>query len=318
MPTVDLAGRGTVACRWVGEGPEIVVLVNGSVFNYHQWDRRCLPILQKGLGARCRFLQYDYVGVGGSSAKMAPFSMLDLADELRDLLDALAITAPVHLLGISKGSLVGQAFLIRHRERAGSFCGLGNANIVPGGMEAGSEAGGSEPLPPSEFQARLEALEELRDIWPQRINRQNYARLFNAVYVPALFSKPYAHLSLLERLNAFVVRRMIYPALEGTFIQTMVDLFRYYVGEIAQETPTFAEELPKIHSVPILLLNGTADETTPLQAARALAELLPEAEFVEFEGVTHMGPMLLKDQAEPVFGQYVAFMDRLLAPGAAK
>lgn len=74
MPTVELAGRGTVAYCWTGDGAETVVLVNGSVFNYHQWDKRVLPILQKGLGGRCRFLQYDYVGIGGSSAKTTPFA----------------------------------------------------------------------------------------------------------------------------------------------------------------------------------------------------------------------------------------------------
>jgi 3-oxoadipate enol-lactonase len=129
MPTVELEGRGTIAYQWTGDGPETVVLVNGSVFNYRQWDKQALPILQRGLRGRCRFLQYDYVGVGGSSAKTAPFRMLDLADELRDLLDTLSVEQ-VHLLGISKGSLVGQAFLIRHRQWAKSFCGLGNPNLL--------------------------------------------------------------------------------------------------------------------------------------------------------------------------------------------
>jgi len=32
MQTVDLPGRGTVAYQWSGNGPETVVLINGSVF----------------------------------------------------------------------------------------------------------------------------------------------------------------------------------------------------------------------------------------------------------------------------------------------
>ena len=302
MSTVKLPGRGTVAYQWSGDGPETVVLVNGSIFNYHQWDRQALPILRQRLGERCRFLQYDYVGVGGASAKTAPFSMLDLADELRDLLDALAVER-VHLLGISKGSMVGQAFLFRHRGRAKSFCGLGNPNVL------------SEHLEPTfaVFQERIEALEEMKELWPQRINRENYIRVFNHVYVPALFAKNYSDLSLAERLRAFVVRRMVYAALEGTFIQTMVDLFRYYVEGIAQEAPAFAEGLPQIQGIPILLLNGAADTTTPIQMSRELAQLLPGAELVEFEGITHMGPMLLKKEAQPVFERYVAFMEGVLS-----
>ena len=68
MQTVELKDRGTLAYQLSGSGPEVVVLANGAVFNYHQWDNQALPILQKQLGQYCRFLQYDYIGVGGSSA----------------------------------------------------------------------------------------------------------------------------------------------------------------------------------------------------------------------------------------------------------
>ncbi|MFN2183757.1 MAG: alpha/beta fold hydrolase [Anaerolineae bacterium] len=301
MPTVELAGRGTVAYQWSGSGPEVVVLVNGSVFNYHQWDMQALPILRRALDGRVRFLQYDYVGVGGSSAKTVPFRMFDLADELRDLLDALSVER-AHLLGISKGSLVGQAFLIRYPERALSFCGLGNPNVLSNDLQGTFSA----------FQERLAALEEIRDLWPERINRANYVEVVNRVYVPAMFSKEYEDLSLMERLRAMIVRRMVYPALEGTFIQTMVDLFRFYVGDIVEEVPAFAAGLPQVQGVPILLLNGTADTTTPVHMSRELAELLPQADLVEFEGVTHMGPMLLGKEAKPVFERYTAFMNSLL------
>lgn len=301
MPTVELAGRGTVAYQGSESGPDVVVLVNGSVFNYHQWDMQALPMLRRALDGQVRFLQYDYVGVGGSSAKTVPFRMFDLADELRDLLDLLSIER-AHLFGISKGSLVGQAFVIRHPERALSFCGLGNPNVLSEHLEGTFSA----------FQDRLAALEEIRDLWPERINRANYTEVVNRVYVPAMFSKEYKDLSLMERLRAMIVRRMVYPALEGTFIQTMVDLFRFYTGDIAEEVPAFAEGLPQVQGVPILLLNGTADTTTPVQMSRELARLLPQANLVEFEGVTHMGPMLLGKEAKPVFERYVAFMKGLL------
>jgi 3-oxoadipate enol-lactonase len=302
MPSIDLPGRGTVAYCWTGDGPETVVLVNGSVFNYHQWERTALPILEQVLRGHCRFLQYDYVGIGRSSPKTAPFRMLDLADELADLLDALSVER-VHLLGVSKGSTVGQAFLIRHRERVGSFCGLGNPNILT--------KEGEQTL--STMLARIKALEGMVDLWPQRINPENYARLFNGVYVPTIFRKPYAALSPFERLRAWMVRRMVYPALEGTPVQTIVDLFRYYVDGIGQEVPAFKEGFAQMEGVPVLLLNGTADMTTPVHLSRELASLLPEARLVEFDGVTHMGPMMLEKQARPVFEAYIAFVKPLLA-----
>ena len=301
MPTVELAGRGTVAYQWSGSGPAVLVLVNGSVFNYHQWELQALPLLRRALDGQVRFLQYDYVGVGGSSAKTTPFYMFDLADELRDLLDALQV-GPVHLLGTSKGSLVGQAFLIRHRARALSFCGLGNPNALSKQLKDTLSA----------YQDRLAALEEIRELWPERINRANYTEIINRVYVPAMFAKDYEDLSLMERLRVIILRRMVYPALEGTYIQTMVDLFRCYLGDTAGEIEAFAAGLPQIDGLPILLLNGTADMTTPAYMSRELAQLLPQAELVEFEGVTHMGSMLLKKEAKPVFERYAAFLQQQL------
>jgi pimeloyl-ACP methyl ester carboxylesterase len=253
--------------------------------------------MRQGLQGQCRYLQYDYVGVGGSSAKTSPFHFFDLAGELADLLDALSVER-IHLFGISKGSAVGQAFLMRHRQRAKTFCGLGNPNPL---VEDAEQVF-------SVFQQRLDALEDLRELWPQRINPGNYLSVFNAVYVPIMFGKPTADLTLVERLRAWYVRRMVYPALEGTYIQTMVDLFSFYVNDAVQEAPAYASGLPQVHDVPILLLNGTADTLTPVHMSRELAQTLPGAELVEFEDVTHMGPMLLKKQAQPVFEQYVAFL----------
>jgi pimeloyl-ACP methyl ester carboxylesterase len=301
MQKVELSGRGTVAYQWTGNGPETVVLINGSVFNFHQWDRQALPVLKRGLGQSCRFLQYDYIGVGGSSAKTTPFSVLDLAEELRELLDVLS-PGQVHLLGISKGSAVGQAFLIRYADRVKSFCGLGNPNLNSPDLTEVFE----------NFRARIKTLEDLKELWPQRVSRENYHRIFNHVYVPIMFFKTYSELIFLERLKAFIVRRMVYPAMEGTFVQTMVDVFSYFVDGVSEDAPTFLEELPNVSGIPILLLNGTADTTTPVKMSRELVEILPEVDLVEFEGVTHMGPMLLKKEGRKVFERYVAFIKGLL------
>ena len=302
MQTVELPGRGSVAYQISGSGPEFVVLINGAVFNYHQWDNQALPILLQELGHQCRFLQYDYIGVGGSSPKTTPFSMLDLAEELRELLDSLSI-GNVHLFGISKGSAVGQAFMISHGDRVKSFCGLGNPNLNSPNL--------SEVF--DNFKARIKTVEDLKELWPQRVNKDNYREIFNHVYVPIMFFKKHGDLSIIERLKAMMARRMVYPAMEGTFVQTMADVFRYFVEGVSADAPAFLENLPKVSETPVLLLNGTADTTTPVHMTRELAEILPQAELVEFEGVTHMGPMLLKADGRKVFNRYVEFLKRQIA-----
>jgi pimeloyl-ACP methyl ester carboxylesterase len=128
-----------------------------------------------------------------------------------------------------------------------------------------------------------------------------------------MLGKSHRDLSLGERLRAFVMGRMVYSSLEGTFVQTMVDLFSYYAGGIVREIPFFAQGLPQVRGLPILLLNGTADEVTPVQMSRDLVQVLQDADLVEFEGATHMGSMLLKKMARPIFERYVTFMDQVLA-----
>jgi len=301
MLTAELSDRGTVAYQWIGDGDETVVLLNGSVFNYHQWDRVALPVLQSSLSRNCRFLQYDYIGVGGSSRKNKPFSMLDLAEELRALLDELFLES-VHLFGISKGSSVGQAFLIKYPDRVKSFCGLGNPNLLSPGLQEAFSA----------MQERVKNLEDLKEIWPQRVGRHNYTRIFNHVYVPIMFFKRYTELSPTEKIKAFIARRIVFAAMEGTFVQTMVDIFRYFLEGISGDIPAFSEGLKQVKGIPILLLNGTSDTTTPVQMSRELSELLPGSELVEFDGVTHMGPMLLKKEGRPIFERYAVFLMKVI------
>lgn len=64
--------------------------------------------------------------------------------------------------------------------------------------------------------------------------------------------------------------------------------------------------------IPILLLNGTADTTTPMHMSRGPADIIPGAELVEFDGVTHMGLTLLKKDGHRAFGRYVNFIKNLI------
>ena len=89
-----------------------------------------------------------------------------------------------------------------------------------------------------------------------------------------------------------------------------LDKFRFYLGDVTEEVEAFAAGLPEMQDVPILLLNGTADTVTPIHMSRELARLLPQAEFVEFEGVTHMGSISLRNQAKPIFERYCTFLNR--------
>jgi pimeloyl-ACP methyl ester carboxylesterase len=62
---------------------------------------------------------------------------------------------------------------------------------------------------------------------------------------------------------------------------------------------------PREIDVPTLILHGTADAIVPIDGSRRLAELLPDAELVEFEGSGHVPPMTRPDDVvEAILGRF--------------
>lgn len=53
---------------------------------------------------------------------------------------------------------------------------------------------------------------------------------------------------------------------------------------------------PRQLALPVLILHGTADVIVPVELSRALAELLPDAQLVEFDGVGHVPTMTRPDE----------------------
>jgi pimeloyl-ACP methyl ester carboxylesterase len=47
---------------------------------------------------------------------------------------------------------------------------------------------------------------------------------------------------------------------------------------------------------PVLILHGTADAIVPIELSRALVEILPDAELIEFDGVGHVPTMTRPDE----------------------
>ena len=100
-------------------GPEIapvLVLNNGILMNAAASWAPQTP----AFSAACRVLQYDCRGQGQSDHPDGPHTMAQHADDLAALLEALAIER-AHILGISYGGEVSQAFALRHPLRVRSL-----------------------------------------------------------------------------------------------------------------------------------------------------------------------------------------------------
>jgi 3-oxoadipate enol-lactonase len=112
MPVIQVNGVG-LYYEWHGaDAAPVLVLNNGILMNAAaSWVPQTAAF-----ASSYRVLQYDCRGQGQSGHPAGPYSMDQHADDLAVLLDALGVRR-AHVLGISYGGEVSQAFALRHRER---------------------------------------------------------------------------------------------------------------------------------------------------------------------------------------------------------
>ena len=94
-----------------GAGPDVVTLAHGLASNRKTWGDQ-IPALSR----RYRVLTWDMRGHGASDTPPGPWTLADLASDLRALLDALGV-ARTHLVGHSGGGVAALQFALTYPER---------------------------------------------------------------------------------------------------------------------------------------------------------------------------------------------------------
>ena len=98
------------------DGP-VVVLAAGATVPYYIWDPTFAALVNDGF----RVLRYDYYGRGFSDRPDIPFKQELYVRQLTELLDAVHITQPVDLMGLSFGGSVITSMAARHPARVRSL-----------------------------------------------------------------------------------------------------------------------------------------------------------------------------------------------------
>ncbi|MBI5935923.1 MAG: alpha/beta hydrolase [Chloroflexi bacterium] len=98
-----------------GKGPGVrsVVLIHGFSVPYFIWDPTYDFLTQSGH----RVLRFDLFGRGHSGRPRVRYDIHLFVRQLKDLLDALNIAEPIHLVGLSMGGAVSAAFVDKYPER---------------------------------------------------------------------------------------------------------------------------------------------------------------------------------------------------------
>ena len=110
------------------EGPAtgpVVTLSNSLASNLSMWEPQ-LPVLT----SRFRVLRYDTRGHGDTDAPAGPYTLKELTEDTRALLQALGITR-THFIGLSMGGMIGQLLALQHPELLQSLTLCDTMSRVP-------------------------------------------------------------------------------------------------------------------------------------------------------------------------------------------
>ncbi|MFV2016082.1 MAG: alpha/beta fold hydrolase [Candidatus Heimdallarchaeota archaeon] len=278
-----------------------IMLVSGSIFNYQQFDYVLLPTLRSKLKDDYCFVQYDYVGIGGSSQHEGDFDFLKITEQHIQFMDAMGIDN-AHHFGYSKGSLISFITAMLNQERILSVASYGSPNLAY--MGDGSTK--------KEFAKRLEYLNSITGIWYNLMDSQNVRVVYDSVFLPTIFKGKQAYnLSFFENIKSWWIRKKLNPLLEGTLIHNLVKLYQLYIEDITEEDKQKYIDGLKGISVPTMLLHSIDDEIVPIEGAKELAGQLENNIFVEYTKLSHSSPILLKKHGRKIITDYVNFIKSL-------
>jgi 3-oxoadipate enol-lactonase len=90
-----------------GDGP-VVAMSHSLGCNLHMWDEQA-----RALSPSYTVLRFDTRGHGQTSALEGAYSLEQMADDVKGLLDGLGIKQ-AHFVGLSMGGMIGQTFALKH------------------------------------------------------------------------------------------------------------------------------------------------------------------------------------------------------------
>ena len=256
MPTHTVSVNGTVlAVETCGSGLP-VVLLHAFPLDHRMW-RQALP-----LADHLRLIIPDLRGFGESvaagPAESAPASIAQLADDVSGLLDALHITEPAVIAGVSMGGYIAQHVAARQPDRVHSLV-LIDTKFAADSPEA--RAG----------RADLAA----------RVGRVGQRILAEAMIPNLLAASPEARSRPRRAENEQLLHEIITHQPVATIQDALAAL-----GNRPDMTAAMRQ-----CDLPVLLVCGAEDTITPPEVMEAMEELLPRGRLLVVPEAGHLVPL---------------------------
>lgn len=259
-----------------GSGPA-VVLIHAGVANLRMWD----PLVP-ALADRYRVIRYDTRGFGQTEADHAEFSN---REDVVAVLDHLGVEKAT-LVGTSRGGIIAIDTVIEH---PGRFEALG---VVAGGV------GGLDLPSPEGDPESIEAMKKMWEDAEAAIEAKDWESVaaFETGWWVDGPDQPSDRVdpALRELVHGWILSN--YQAEKEYGIPRPLD-------------PPAASRLGEI-AIPVLVIYGNLDEVETGIASKYLADNVPNAELIEYEGAAHM---LTLEQPDRFATDLGAFLDRVNA-----
>lgn len=234
-----------------GRGPGLVLL-NGWTASGLVWPTAMVGALERNFTV----VRIDNRGSGWSRQMPRPFTIGDLAADAERVIDSLAMTRPI-VVGLSMGGMIGQELAMRAPAKVGQLVLLGTRPPSPEHTSppaAVSAALMGVPVPGEDLGAFI------RSGW------EAVAGPGFGVVQPAMLDE------MVELILARLTRR-----------GAVLDQARAIAGWHG------ASRLRRLR-VPTTVVHGELDPLLPVHNGMRLAQLIPEARYVELRGIGHLVP----------------------------
>jgi 3-oxoadipate enol-lactonase len=235
-----------ISVNYTLEGPAsgpVITLSNSLASNLSMWEPQT-----PALASRYRILRYDTRGHGGTDAPAGPYSLEELTEDVRALLQALGITR-THFIGLSMGGMIGQIMALKYPHMLQSVVLCDTMSRVP---------------------------TEAKPTWEERIHTAD-TRGMESLVEPTIarwFTAPFRE----QRPDVIDKVR--------TMIRTTPP--RGYSGCChAIAALNLTDQLPAI-TLPTLIIVGEDDPGTPVAASRVIHEQIKGSELVILKSAAHL------------------------------
>lgn len=248
---------------------QTVILVHGFSVPSFIYDLTFHFLRQQGF----RVLRYDLFGRGYSDRPEVEYDLDFFVRQLTDLMNALQLTRPVNLVGLSMGGPITATFTARHPERVDRLVLI--------------DPVGARPIPLARL-LKVASLPLVGEALLALFGRDSMVRKIASDYSDEKLDEHFLD-QYIDQLQYRGFRRAILSTIRNHMLNSFMDIYRK-VGSLNK---------------PVLLIWGRQDTTVPLEHSEDLLRAMPQTEFYVIEDSSHIPHYEKPDETNPLLLEFL-------------